>query len=268
MTRQSEGGVAGSVRLGAVSFLNTKPLIEGLDAERGVALRLDVPSKLPAMLARGEVDAALVPVVEWARAGSAWRIVSDACIGCDGETLTVRVFSRVPPNAVRRIVVDTDSRTSVVLAKLIWSGYYAREVAFAPQSQGSLDDCEAVLLIGDKVVRAGRPGFPYQVDLGSVWKEWTGLPFVFAVWAADRGCDAGRLGRLLSAARDRGVANARDLARRHGPVLGWPVELAEAYLTRHMQYVLTSAARGGMERFLDAARTAGLLDEPADAVAR
>ncbi len=86
--------------LGVVSFLNSRPLIHGLDAERGMSLCFDVPSRLPGALQRGEVDAALVPVVGMARLGSAVEIVSDACIGADGDTMTVRVFSRVPPEEV------------------------------------------------------------------------------------------------------------------------------------------------------------------------
>lgn len=91
-------------RLGVVSFLNSKPLIEGLEADRNVELVYDVPARLPAMLDDGTVDVALVPVIDLVKPHRAWQIVSDACIGCDGETLTVRVFSRpagIDPQAAR-----------------------------------------------------------------------------------------------------------------------------------------------------------------------
>jgi chorismate dehydratase len=112
-------------RLGVVSFLNAKPLIEGLDSDANLVLRHDVPARLPALLDRGEVDVALVPVVDLVKGGRRWQIVSDACIGCDGETLTVRVFSRVPPQQVRRLHVDGDSHTSVVLAAVVWQELFA-----------------------------------------------------------------------------------------------------------------------------------------------
>jgi len=107
-------------RLGVVSYLNARPLIAGLAEEPDIELIFEVPSRLPEMLAGGEVDVALVPVIDLMRRGSEWQIVSDACIGCDGETLTVRVFSRVPPERITKLHVDGDSHTSVALARVIW----------------------------------------------------------------------------------------------------------------------------------------------------
>src|SRR3972149_5783058 len=115
-------------RLGVVSFLNAKPLIAGLDADEGIELIHDVPSRLAGLLDAGTVDAALVPVIDLAQPHRDWQIVSDACIGCDGETLTVRVFSRVAPEAIRRMHVDGDSHTSVALATIIWRELYGRQL--------------------------------------------------------------------------------------------------------------------------------------------
>ncbi|MBN1488739.1 MAG: menaquinone biosynthesis protein [Phycisphaerae bacterium] len=264
-------GRQNAVRIGAVSFLNARPLIEGLDAEPAVSVRTAVPARLGGMLHRGEVEAALVPVVDWARARGAWTLVSDACIASDGQTLTVRVFSRVPPEAVRCIHTDSHSHTSVVLARVIWRELYGRALTLRPLPEpAAADDCEAVLLIGDKVITAAPSGFSYDVDLGLAWKNHTGLPFVFAVWVAWAGGDWSALAATLSAARDRGTAAAHRIAHDHGPVHGWPVELAETYLTRYMQYRITAEARRGMERFIHLAGEAGFLDEPAaaDAVQR
>lgn len=255
------------MNIGAVSFLNTRPLIEGLEDEGDVQLHLAVPSRLAGLLQQGEVDCALVPVVDFARAEPAWQIVSDACIASDGETLTVRVFSRVPPADVCCIHVDGDTHTSVVLARLIWSQRYERKLSLRPlDTAGGRDQCEAILLIGDKVATHHPQGFVYDVDLGAAWKEWTGLPFVFAVWVARAGGDWRRLSQRLSASRDRGVADARRLAHEHGPPRGWPADMAEAYLTRYMRYVLTARARWGMERFITMARETGLLAEPKELV--
>lgn len=250
---------ASFIRLGAISFLNTRPLLAGLESDPSVRFHMAVPSRLPAALAAGQVDAALVPAIEIARAGRAWRVVSDACIAADGETLTVRVFSRVCPQDIRVLHTDTDSRTSVALARLIWRRRFGRAVEFPPLKRvGDWGECEAVLLIGDKVVTAAPRDFDHQVDLGAAWKEWTGLPFVFAAWAARPDADP-RLAGLLAAARDQGVAEAARLAREDGPRHGWPVELAEVYLTRYMKYTLTLEARRGMELFFDMADREGLL---------
>jgi chorismate dehydratase len=247
-------------RLGAVSFLNTKPLIEGLAEEPGVKLHLAVPAELAGMLQAGCVDAALVPVIDIGRAAGRWKRVSDAGIGSDGDTLTVQVFSRVPPEDMTTLHADTDSHTSVILARLVWKGFHRRPLSVLPLKPGaSVEHCEAVLLIGDKVVRADVDGFPYRVDLGGAWRAWTGLPFVFAAWAAPADRDTAHLATLLSQARDRGVARAAELAAEHGPALGWPVDLARDYLTRHMKYTITPAAEGGMNKFLELARLEGLI---------
>lgn len=249
-------------RLGAVSFLNTKPLIEGLAYEHGVSLELAVPAELAGMLQAGCVDAALVPVIDIGRAGGRWKRISDAGICSDGDTLTVQVFSRVPPEDMTALHADTDSHTSVILARLIWKGFHRRPLSLLPLKRGaSVDQCESVLLIGDKVVRAEMADFRYRVDLGGAWRAWTGLPFVFAAWAAPADQEASRLASLLSEARDRGVARAAELAAEYGPKLGWPVDLARDYLTRHIKYTVTPAAEAGLNKFLELARLEGFIPQ-------
>jgi chorismate dehydratase len=243
-----------SITLGVVSFLNSRPLVEGLDREAGVNLRFAVPSALAGMLRGGEVDAALIPAIDLARSAGAWRRVSDACIGSDGPTMTVRVFSRVPPERMSELLVDGDSHTSVILARLIWSRWFKRRLRIAPlASVADAGTCESVLLIGDKVVTGPVRGFDYQVDLGEAWKKWTGLPFVFAVWAAPAGAEYERLAHLLGAARDRGVARAEQIAEEVGPARGWPVELAREYLTQRLMFKVTVRAREGISLFFEMA---------------
>lgn len=250
-------------RLGAVSFLNTKPLIEGLAGEPGVQLELAVPAELAGMLQAGCVDAALVPVIDIGRAGGRWKCISDAGIGSNGDTLTVQVFSRVPPENMTTLHADTHSHTSVILAQLVWKGFHRRPLTVVPlKPETGVKQCESVLLIGDKVVGADVGSFQYRVDLGGAWRAWTGLPFVFAAWAAPVDRETSRLAQLLSQARDRGVARAAELAVEHGPALGWPVDLARDYLTRLMKYTITPAAEAGMNKFLELARVEGLIPKP------
>jgi chorismate dehydratase len=239
-------------RLGVVSFLNSRPLIEGLDLASGVSLTYAVPARLPGMLAAGEVDCALVPVIDLVRPGRSWNIVSDACIGCDGETLTVRIFSKKPPEDIYRLHVDGDSHTSVALATVIWQEMYGRRLIVTPlETAPSLDECEAILLIGDKVVSHKLVDFDLEVDLGGAWKSLTGLPFVFAAWAAPRAYPVGDLPRRLESARDAGERNAMRIAEDAGPGLGWPVELAQRYLTQRLRFKITPRHREGMKLFLD-----------------
>jgi len=140
--------------IGAVSFLNTRPLIDGLADQPGVTLRLAVPSALPALLADGSADVVLVPTVDYGRNRDVWQMVSDACIASDGQTMTVRIFSRVPPDRISTLHVDGDSHTSVALAGVLWRRLYDRAlpVETIDAHAESIDRHEAVLLIGDKVV--------------------------------------------------------------------------------------------------------------------
>ncbi len=248
-------------RLGVVSYLNARPLIYGLEAASDFELVMDVPARLPALLDAGRVDAALVPVVDLVRQERDWVVVSDGCIACDGETFTVRVFSRVPPAEVDTLHVDGDSHTSVALAKLLWREWFGRpDLMIQPfEADRPTDACQAILLIGDKVVGQRLIDFDIETDLGSAWKSLTGLPFVFAVWAGCSDIDHTELAARLVYARDQGVAQAEEIAERVAPAMGWPVELAKRYLTRRLQFTLTPRHRRGMELFLEKARTQGLI---------
>ncbi len=247
-------------RLGVVSFLNAKPLIEGLESDPAIHLTHDVPSRLAPMLDARTVDVALVPVIDLVQGNRRWQIVSDACIGCDGETLTVRVFSKIPAPDIRRLHVDGDSHTSVALASVLWREMYGRAIDIEPFCDTvSFDDCEAVLLIGDKVVNHSLIDHPIETDLGSAWKSLTMLPFVFAVWAAPREIDVSGLAPRLIRARDAGVASAALIAADYGPGLKWPVALAKRYLTKRLRFTMGARERQGLAKFLELARAHGLV---------
>lgn len=248
-------------RLGVVCYLNAKPLIDGLDRDSAIQMTYDVPSRLAPLLDSGQVDAALVPVIDLVRNGRRWQIVSDACIGCDGETLTVRVFSRAPAASIRRLHVDGDSHTSVVLARLLWKELHGRELEILQFSgTETLDDCEAVLLIGDKVVHHTLLDYHIETDLGSAWKSLTSLPFVFAVWAAPLGLDTSDLAARLTMARDRGEASAEMIAEDFGPGLNWPVVLAKRYLTKRLKFRMGARQRQAIGRFFELAEKHGLIE--------
>jgi len=224
-----------------------------------VRLEFAVPSSLAERLHGGHVDAALVPVVDLAFR-SRFIIVSDACIASDGETLTVRVFTRVPPDRVRCLAVDGDSHTSIILAQLIWLELFGHRPNTIPLS-GNVDSesQEAVLLIGDKVVSSRPRGFVFEMDLGAAWREQTGLPFVYAVWATTSIDRADDLAALLSASRDEGMSRLDEIAAAAAPAAGWPTEIARRYFREYLEFRLTDRHRQGMELFLRKAADAGLL---------
>ena len=216
----------------------------------------------------------MIPIIDVLRSGGRYRVLSDACIGCERETMTVRVFSQIPPERIRVLWADGDSHTSAALATVLWRRIYGRKLDLRrfEARRENLRGLESVLLIGDKVVEAAQSGFSYEMDLGSAWRLHTGLPFVFAVWAwrNDRGkdstlphdpeeprasaraatpLDVDELATLLSTARDRGVAEAARIAAVQGPELGWPIELARDYLTRCLKYKLDARDIEGANLF-------------------
>lgn len=252
-------------RLGVVSFLNARPLVDGLESDPGVVMVRDVPAALPTLLEQQRADAALIPLIDVIRSAGRYVVLSNACIGCDGETMTVRVFSQMPPDRITRLAVDADSHTSVALARVLWRELYGcdldLEVVRPAAPQARLDAFEAVLLIGDKVVDPRRAGFAYEVDLGGAWRQHTGLPFVFAVWAGRRR-DA-TIEQTLEAARDRGLSRAAEIARVEGPRHGWSVELAERYLVRCLKFTLDGRAVAGANRFAASCAAADLAPQDA-----
>lgn len=180
------------LRIGVVSYLNSKPLFEDLaellpDAD----LRLDYPSRLADQLAAGELDVALIPSVEYFRGQHRdYEIVSDACVAARGPVLSVKLYSRVPPGKIRSLALDEGSRTSATLARVLLAERYGVEPRLEPlpmqcTTQDTLAD--AVLLIGDRAMFPPEEQFPVTWDLGQEWFEWTGLPFVFAMWVARPG---------------------------------------------------------------------------------
>jgi chorismate dehydratase len=242
-------------RLGVVSFLNALPLRHALQDRADLALSPGVPSALIRQLLNRETDVALLPIVDYWRHRDLLTPVSDACIASDGETLTVRVFSKIPAEQVTHLHVDADSHTSIALARVLWQEMYGCRLELIPWEETGADsdwhDVQSILLIGDKVVRRAPRGigFGFEVDLGAAWKHLTGLPFVFAAWFGRRDTDLALIEMELEQARNVGMAHARELAIQAAPRHGWPTDTAIEYLTRIMKYRITPEMRAGMERF-------------------
>ena len=220
-------------RIGSVSFLNARPLIAGLDEDSRVKLSLEVPSRLLDGLRQRRYETALLPVIDYQRL-EGLTIIPAGGIGSDGETLTVRVFSRVPIERISRVACDTDSHTSVALVKAILVERYGLSPQFSDLSEAH--DAETMLLIGDKVVCEAPVGYPHQLDLGEAWKTLTGLPFVFAVWTTQHTTDLHGLYETLHAAHSRGMQRIEAIVREFAIPLGWPAALARKYLTEHLTF--------------------------------
>ncbi len=176
------------LRISAVSYLNSLPFVYGIKNSgflKNIELSLDVPSACAGKLISGNADLGLVPVAAIPLIKNA-RIVSDFCIGADGKVQTVLLISRKPLAEIRKVHLDLESRTSVGLAKVLAKEYWKILPHWEPLlATVRFEDIEAAVLIGDKTFSLPE-GFTYIYDLAAEWKEFTGLPFVFACWVANR----------------------------------------------------------------------------------
>lgn len=278
------------IRLAAVRYLNTAPLITGLEDLQGLSLELMVPSRIAEAVASRRADIGLVSIIDLARAHPAQgphpvRLAGlrAGMIGSNGRTMTVRIFSRVDPRRITHLHADTDSHTSVALASLILAhrtGSLPTLIPFdtreriallphtqpgpQPHTQAQDEWPEALLLIGDKVVTQTPSAvrYPHQIDLGEAWRDLTGLPFVYALWACRAGdSDSPQIATaaaLLDRQRRRNAMRIDAIATEHARRLGWPDDLARRYLGELLRYELSADAVEGAERFLDMAAQAGL----------
>ena len=272
MTNQTQNSVlAAQMQIGAVSYLNSRPLIEGLEGLLPSAnLVLDYPSRLADALSNGQLDVALIPSIEYFRRPG-YEVISDACVAARGEVLSVKLYCRVHPGQIRTLALDEGSRTSAALTKVILAERYGVIPKTEPlrmESTTTDSSADAVLLIGDRAMHSPEESFTEVMDLGQFWYDWTGLPFVFAMWVARREVNTEGVDEALSQARDLGIANVADIAREEAPRLGISETLAHNYLTRNLHYHLTSAERSGLKLFSELAAQHNLVKPNVDIVYR
>jgi chorismate dehydratase len=249
------------LRVGAVNYLNTKPLVYGFARFAPQAeLIMDYPSRLADDLARGRLDIALVPSIEFFH-DPAYTIVSDACIACRGPVLSVKLFSRVPVAAIRTLALDEGSRTSVALARILLAERYGVEPRLeALPVDATLADtaADAVLLIGDRAMHSPPGRYEVVWDLGDEWCRWAELPFVFAMWVARSGTELGGLDAALASARDEGVAHLEEIAAREAAPLGLTRPQCLSYLRDNLYFRLGPREQRGLELFYEKAVRMGL----------
>lgn len=258
------GDAAQPVRVGAVNYLNSKPLIEGLaELAPKIELQLDFPSRLADRLERGELDVALIPSIS-CLGNPQYEIASDACVATRGKVLSVKLYSRVPIRQIKTLALDVGSRTSATLSRILLAERYhvlpqLQPLPFGLSTRESTAD--AVLLIGDRAIPQPEETFAEVWDLGEEWTNWTGLPFVFAMWATRRGAHLGTVEEALSAARDRGLEKVRDIAARESTLLNLPQPLVLEYLTQNLYFYLGPEERRGLQRYYQLAVKQGLAPE-------
>ena len=222
-------GIAGSViRLGAVGYLNARPLVYGLDRAPEFSLRFDVPSRCAALLHEGQIDVGLIPSIEYlhhpqGRAAGGYRIVPDLAIASRGPVASVAIYTTKPIADVRSIAMDTSSRTSVALVRVLCARAFHIHPEVhpcPPDLRAMLIGADAALIIGDNALfmEAGVAQLALEkIDLGDAWTKMTGLPFVYAFWAGRPGALTASQVAALQVARDNGVARASEIAAAYCP---------------------------------------------------
>lgn len=250
------------LRLGAVSYLNTKPLVYGLEAHPDqFDVRFDVPAKCAGLLHEHRVDLGLIPAIEYLRGD--YRIVPRIAIASDGDVATVAIFTRQPIDRVKTLALDLSSRTSVALTQVLCARRWGIAPKFTPAEphlDAMLQKADAALVIGDPAfdIDPAKHGVT-KVDLGAEWKALTGLPFVYAMWVGRPGAASPEQCRALQAARDRGVAHLDTIAKQ---VSGGNPALAQralSYLRDNLEYGLGEREVEGLRRFHEFASEIGLV---------
>jgi chorismate dehydratase len=249
------------VRVGAVNYLNTKPLIHNLDHLAPQAdVSLEVPSRLADRLAAGELDVGLIPAIEYFR-GDGYVVVPGIAIASRGPVLSVTLFSRVPWPDIRRVALDEGSRTSAALTHVLLRNRYGIAPELRPlplDAPAEKADADAVLLIGDRAMKSCLPGFRYGFDLGAEWHDWTGLPFVYAVWAVRPGADLRGVERALHEAKAQGLAHVGAIAHDESRRLGLDAGFCRRYLETVIRFDLGPREQAGLRKFAELAAALGL----------
>ena len=233
-----------------MSYLNTKPLLYGLQngpINDQIDLTLDYPSNLVKALKNNQIDVGLLPVAALADIDD-YHIVSDHCIATEGEVASVCIFSEVPLEEIETVFLDYQSRTSVMLCKILFEKHWKKSVQFIDANDDSyiekIKGNVAGLVIGDRALRI-RHRFNFIYDLGSGWKEMTGLPFVFAVWVGKTQIKEEFI-TLFEEANQMGLSQINLIIDQNN-LSYYPMDL---YFRTNISYLLTEDMRVSMKRYL------------------
>lgn len=249
------------VRLGAVSYLNVRPLVYGLDTRPEVFLRFDVPSECARLLAAGDIDLGMVPsITHIDRPGD--RIVPGVAIGSEGPVASVALYARRSMSDVRSIALDTSSRTSAVLVRILCRRVFDIAPVFlphAPDLPSMLAKADAALLIGDAALFLDHAAYGARKwDLGALWTQMTGLPFVWAFWAGRPDAADPETVGVLQGAAEEGGRHLDEIARSYRPDSPEEQRTAAEYLRNNLVFPFTARAVEGLQAYYREAGELGI----------
>ena len=243
------------MRIGAVPYLNGKPLIYGLDNEPEVEIIYEVPSRLANMLEKNELAAGLVSSAACFM-NPCLQIVPGISISCDGPAESVKIFHKGKIEDIHKVALDTSSLTGVLLAKIVLRERYnlsPEYVQMPPSLPEMLKKYDAAVVIGDTTMCTPRHKDWYELDLGEEWHLLTGLPFVFAIWAVNPDMANPDLVEILLRAKERGLDSLDEISKSEAERLGLPIKTCHRYLSEIMNYDLTERHIQGLKLFYEKA---------------
>jgi chorismate dehydratase len=253
----------GKPRVSVVQYLNTVPLVWGMlhGDERGkFELDFTTPACCADAVRVGAADVGIIPSIEYQRLDDA-EIVGGVSIASKGRVRSVLLLAKSPIERIRSVALDNSSRTSVALLAILLRKFYGREVEsmpFGPRPDAMLECADAALVIGDPALAyRGRVAAVY--DLAEEWKKFTGLPFVFALWAGSAGAKLARYAKDFESSRDFGLAHLDEIANENGPKCGLDPREVKIYLTQNIDYTLDEENRQGLVLFYQLAHELGLV---------
>jgi chorismate dehydratase len=254
------------VRIGAVGYLNARPLTWALDRHPDRwQMRYDVPAVCAALLHAGEVDLGLIPSIDYLRSPE-YRLVPGVGIGSRGPVASVALYTRVPLERITSIALDTSSRTSATLIRVLCRHHFGIDPAFVPHGPdlaAMTARHDAGLLIGDPAFDVDHAALGLtKVDLGAQWTEMTGLPFIYAAWTGRAGAIGADQVRWLQEAQADGVRDTQAIAAEYGRGDAARTARAAVYLRDNVKYGLGPDEAAGLQLFLDYAVDLGVAPGP------
>jgi len=240
------------IRLSVVSYLNSKPFIYGLEQawmKDQIELEMDIPSVCASKLISGKVDIGLVPVAILPELKE-YHLLTDYCIGANGNVNSVVLVSQVPMTEIEKVVMDYQSRTSVMLARVLAEHFWKISPDWIQGKDGyeeTISKKTAGIIIGDRALIL-KDQFKYVYDLSGEWKKFTGLPFVFACWVSNKPISKEFTADLNKAAHS-GISNIPEVLEMYGSGSIDP-EVAERYLTENIDYHFDADKKIALQLFL------------------
>ncbi len=252
------------IKVGIVDYLNSRPLAWSFlrgEAPDGYVASYHPPARVADLLAAGELDVGLIPSIELQRIDGL-EVLPRLCVAAKREVRSVLLISRKPPNEIRKLALDRNSRTSATLVRILLEERYGltpEAVDLEPDVDRMLAEADAALVIGDPALHVQRGRYLIH-DLAREWRELTGFPFVFAVWAVRSGVEAPGLGEVFERSLCSGLQAIEQVSAEAAEELGLELPTVTEYLSRNLSFTLGEDELHGLEEYFRRAAAHGMIE--------